>query len=543
MPQLPTSTAEEYGAEDEIKQYNQEEDDCSDSSTVDVVNDIKDDLLNEDGRDTGKTHDDGLYRGHPNSNRYLKGESTQGLYGSPAAVIVGPHRYYDQSSYRPSTTNHGSQSIIHGNSYSSGTQIRMPMYQRDERSYYEQGAWPPSQVAIPGHSYPMHGYGGSMAQKYSGFRYPPGVPPGVPYYMPGHGYPGIPGRPPKEPKRPHVKKPLNAFMLYMKEQRPKIAAEFTLKESAAINQILGKRWHALDKSEQAKYYELARKERAIHMQLYPGWSARDNYAQIGRKKKRPRDKNEEMNPKKCRARYGLDRQEQWCKPCRRKKKCIRFLVGADGETREMTTETAEHSDSADENTQNKKENRPTLINIESKNIDLKTEEILKTSTNLPNESIVDPKYSTCSNNNNNNTNNSSNNNNNNNVTQQQQQTIITKVEEVDIKVDHNPDFKAVSIPSQQQQNFTTSHTSTISHYSHGNNSMNDTHQYDDIKQNIIHPSQNTTHHSNVMYENTSHIQNNRSEISLTNSTHFNTSPNSNLQPMDVAMKTIRASCS
>ena len=48
MPQLPTSTAEEYGAEDEIKQYNQEEDECSDSSTVDVVNDIKDDLLNED---------------------------------------------------------------------------------------------------------------------------------------------------------------------------------------------------------------------------------------------------------------------------------------------------------------------------------------------------------------------------------------------------------------------------------------------------------------------------------------------------------------
>ena len=52
MPQLPTSTAEEYGAEDEIKQYNQEEDECSDTSTVDVVNDIKDDLLNEDGRDS-----------------------------------------------------------------------------------------------------------------------------------------------------------------------------------------------------------------------------------------------------------------------------------------------------------------------------------------------------------------------------------------------------------------------------------------------------------------------------------------------------------
>ena len=43
------------------------------------------------------------------------------------------------------------------------------------------------------------------------------------------------------PKRPHVKKPLNAFMLFMKEMRAQVAAECTLKESAAINQILGRR--------------------------------------------------------------------------------------------------------------------------------------------------------------------------------------------------------------------------------------------------------------------------------------------------------------
>ena len=43
------------------------------------------------------------------------------------------------------------------------------------------------------------------------------------------------------PKKPHIKKPLNAFMLFMKEQRAKVAAECTLKESAAINQILGRR--------------------------------------------------------------------------------------------------------------------------------------------------------------------------------------------------------------------------------------------------------------------------------------------------------------
>uniref|UniRef100_A0A668AXV7 Transcription factor 7 like 2 n=1 Tax=Myripristis murdjan TaxID=586833 RepID=A0A668AXV7_9TELE len=106
-------------------------------------------------------------------------------------------------------------------------------------------------------------------------------------------------------KQPHIKKPLNAFMLYMKEMRAKVVAECTLKESAAINQILGRRWHALSREEQAKYYELARKERQLHMQLYPGWSARDNY---GKKKKRKREKQQaEGNGKK--------------------KKCIRYIQG------------------------------------------------------------------------------------------------------------------------------------------------------------------------------------------------------------------------
>jgi hypothetical protein len=51
-------------------------------------------------------------------------------------------------------------------------------------------------------------------------------------------------------------------------------------------------WHQLDRAEQAKYYDQARRERALHMQLYPGWSARENYAQQGKKKKRKRDKSQ-----------------------------------------------------------------------------------------------------------------------------------------------------------------------------------------------------------------------------------------------------------
>jgi len=48
-------------------------------------------------------------------------------------------------------------------------------------------------------------------------------------------------------------------------------------------------WHALDRTEQQKYYDMARKEKELHLQLYPGWSARDNYATHTKKKKRRRE--------------------------------------------------------------------------------------------------------------------------------------------------------------------------------------------------------------------------------------------------------------
>ncbi|XP_063728266.1 hybrid signal transduction histidine kinase A-like isoform X2 [Symsagittifera roscoffensis] len=196
--------------------------------------------------------------------------------------------------------------------------------------------------------------------------------------------------------RPYVKKPLNAFMLFMKENREKVMQESTLKESAAINQILGRKWHQLDRNEQAKYYEMARRERAIHLKLYPGWSARDNYAMGKHRKKRKRQQQQQqghpLNPhvhaqgmgvgvhpqmmggatmqqqqqmiaqsqqqqnqmhaalggglaqqnmgkgvefeseldKKCRARFGMEQQQAWCKHCRRKKKCQFMIKTEDG---------------------------------------------------------------------------------------------------------------------------------------------------------------------------------------------------------------------
>lgn len=52
-----------------------------------------------------------------------------------------------------------------------------------------------------------------------------------------------------------------------------------------------KQWHALGREEQAKYYELARRERQLHMQMYPDWSSRTN-ASRGKKRKRKQDSND-----------------------------------------------------------------------------------------------------------------------------------------------------------------------------------------------------------------------------------------------------------
>jgi hypothetical protein len=61
------------------------------------------------------------------------------------------------------------------------------------------------------------------------------------------------------------------------------------------------------------------------MQMYPHWNARDNYRFGVKKKKRKREKSIEPgggnsatnnSMKKCRARYGLELHNLWCKPCR-----------------------------------------------------------------------------------------------------------------------------------------------------------------------------------------------------------------------------------
>nr|CAD7428862.1 unnamed protein product [Timema monikensis] len=69
-------------------------------------------------------------------------------------------------------------------------------------------------------------------------------------------------------------------------------------------------WHSLTREEQAKYYEKARQERQLHMQLYPGWSARDNYGYGAKKKKRKKERSTSDTGGTNISWHALGREEQ-----------------------------------------------------------------------------------------------------------------------------------------------------------------------------------------------------------------------------------------
>lgn len=54
-------------------------------------------------------------------------------------------------------------------------------------------------------------------------------------------------------------------MLYMKEQRARVIEECTLKESSAINKVLGQKWKELPRAEQDRYYGKQEKKSSLQV--------------------------------------------------------------------------------------------------------------------------------------------------------------------------------------------------------------------------------------------------------------------------------------
>ncbi|XP_016525300.1 transcription factor 7-like 1-A isoform X1 [Poecilia formosa] len=91
--------------------------------------------------------------------------------------------------------------------------------------------------------------------------------------------------------RPYVKKPPNAFMLFLKELRPKVVSELNISRSTMVNRVVAEMWKSLPVEVKARYSEKARLEQRLHQQQHPGWSTGDNY---GKKRKRVKNKTSEQ---------------------------------------------------------------------------------------------------------------------------------------------------------------------------------------------------------------------------------------------------------
>ncbi|XP_029697826.1 lymphoid enhancer-binding factor 1-like isoform X2 [Takifugu rubripes] len=117
----------------------------------------------------------------------------------------------------------------------------------------------------------------------STFSAPPPVPPApyTPHYHQQDSSSGESKRTNRlQKKEIYIKKPLNAFMLFMKDKRSTVRSSIRVQGSGAVNAFLGSVWKSLSREEQQKYFEEAEKQRILHQQQYPGWSTRDNYGKM-----------------------------------------------------------------------------------------------------------------------------------------------------------------------------------------------------------------------------------------------------------------------
>ncbi|XP_069118802.1 protein capicua homolog [Argopecten irradians] len=82
----------------------------------------------------------------------------------------------------------------------------------------------------------------------------------------------------KEPKSPrkskdkdHVRRPMNAFMIFSKRHRHLVHQRHPNRDNRTVSKILGEWWYALGPKEKQKYHDLAYQVKEAHFKAYPDW--------------------------------------------------------------------------------------------------------------------------------------------------------------------------------------------------------------------------------------------------------------------------------
>ncbi|KAM6150411.1 transcription factor SOX-30 [Erethizon dorsatum] len=82
---------------------------------------------------------------------------------------------------------------------------------------------------------------------------------------------GIPDTPFSKDRNGHVKRPMNAFMVWARIHRPALAKANPAANNAEISVQLGLEWNKLTEEQKKPYYDEAQKIKKKHREEFPGW--------------------------------------------------------------------------------------------------------------------------------------------------------------------------------------------------------------------------------------------------------------------------------